>query len=41
MRAVGLTLDHYGQRLRDFPRAGRFLDRARVLVSGLSAASRR
>ncbi|MFG2167346.1 cobalamin B12-binding domain-containing protein [Micromonospora chersina] len=39
--AVGLTLDHYGQRLRDFPRAGRFLDGARALVSGLSAAPAR
>ncbi|MGW5671304.1 cobalamin B12-binding domain-containing protein [Micromonospora sp. NPDC003776] len=36
--AVGLTLDHYGQQLRDFPRAWRFLDRARVLVGELSDA---
>ncbi|MFG2054721.1 B12-binding domain-containing protein [Micromonospora sp. NPDC048930] len=33
--AVGLTLDHYGRQLRDFPRAGRFLDRARVRVAEL------
>ncbi|MFE9694866.1 B12-binding domain-containing protein [Micromonospora sp. NPDC005806] len=35
--AVELTLDHYGQQLRDFPRAARFLDRARALVSGSAA----
>jgi methanogenic corrinoid protein MtbC1 len=36
--AVGLTLDHYGRQLRDFPRARRILDRARTLVGQLSDA---
>ncbi|MCI4061079.1 cobalamin-dependent protein [Micromonospora sp. R77] len=31
--AVGLTLEHYGQLLRDFPRAAAFLAQSRVLVS--------
>ncbi|MEU1845442.1 cobalamin B12-binding domain-containing protein [Micromonospora sediminicola] len=34
--AVGLTLDHYGHELRDFPRAAGFLERGRALVGGLS-----
>ncbi|MFC0101101.1 B12-binding domain-containing protein [Micromonospora marina] len=38
--AIGSTLEHYGQQLRDFPRAAAFLDRGRALVGGLSAAGR-
>ncbi|MFI5837768.1 B12-binding domain-containing protein [Micromonospora sp. NPDC051300] len=37
--AVGLTLDHYGHELRDFPRAAAFLERGRAVVGGLSAAT--
>jgi hypothetical protein len=36
--AVALTLDHYGQSLRDFPRAGRFLGRARTRVDAPAGA---
>ncbi|SBT39515.1 cobalamin B12-binding domain-containing protein [Micromonospora auratinigra] len=36
--AVASTLDHYGQSLRDFPRAGRFLDRARTRVDAPAGA---
>jgi methanogenic corrinoid protein MtbC1 len=36
--AVGLTLDHYGRQLRDFPRARRILDRSRTLVGQLPDA---
>ncbi|MFR9776856.1 B12-binding domain-containing protein [Micromonospora sp. MS34] len=39
--AVGLTLDHYGQQLRDFPRAARFLDRAGALLAGGSGTPNR
>ncbi|WP_406044324.1 cobalamin-dependent protein [Micromonospora sp. NBC_00898] len=39
--AVGLTLEHYGQTLRDFPRAARFLDGGRALVTGPAGGSRR
>ncbi|WP_446220219.1 cobalamin B12-binding domain-containing protein [Micromonospora sp. IBHARD004] len=39
--AVRLTLEHYGQTLRDFPRAARFLDDGRALVSGAAGRPRR
>ncbi|WP_200215146.1 cobalamin B12-binding domain-containing protein [Micromonospora coerulea] len=38
--AVGLTLGHYAQVLRDFPRAARFLDAGRARVNGLAGRSR-
>ncbi|PWU45803.1 cobalamin-binding protein [Micromonospora globispora] len=34
--AIGLTLDHYGLQLRDFPRAARFLGLARAVVTDLA-----
>lgn len=39
--AVGLTLDHYGLQLRDFPRAARFLGLARAVVTDLASQAGR
>ncbi|TDC00361.1 cobalamin B12-binding domain-containing protein [Micromonospora fluostatini] len=38
--AVGLTLGHYGQQLRDFPRAAAYLAAGRARVSGQGGARR-
>jgi methanogenic corrinoid protein MtbC1 len=39
--AVGLTLEHYGRTLRDFPRAALFLAEGRGLVAGSAGRARR